>query len=119
MPVSIVADESVDYRIVSALVDDGFDLYAIVRESPGITDREVFACAAQRDSILLTEDSDFGEWVFAHGQKGVNILYLRYKQSDLKEIVRAVILVLRNFNGDGAKRFAVLTPKKIRTREIL
>ena len=43
MSVSIVADESVDYRIVSALVDDGFDLYAIVHECPAITDSEVLA----------------------------------------------------------------------------
>ena len=119
MPVSIVADESVDYRIVTALTDSGFDLYPIVRESPGSTDSEVLACAAQRNSLLLTEDSDFGEWVFAHGQKGVNILFLRYGQRDLKEIIRAVVLVLHNFNDEGAKRFTVITPKKIRTREIL
>lgn len=119
MPVSIVADESVDYRIVTSLANDGFDLYAIVRESPGISDREVLACAVQRDSILLTEDSDFGEWVFAHGEKGANVLYLRYGQSDLREIIRAVKLVLHNFNDDGEKRFTVITPKKIRTREIL
>ena len=119
MPVSIVADESVDYRIVTALVDDGFDLYAIVCESLGITDGEVLACAAQRNSLLLTEDSDFGEWVFAHGQKGGNILYLRYGQIDLREIVRAIILVLRNYKNEAVNRFTVITPKKIRTREIL
>ncbi|NJD37867.1 MAG: hypothetical protein FIA89_06025 [Geobacter sp.] len=119
MPVSIVADESVDYRIVSALMDSGFDLYPIVRELPGSADSEVLACAAQRNSLLLAEDSDFGEWVFSHGQKGVNILYLRYSQSDLREIIRAVILVLHNFNAEGVKRFTVITPKKIRTREIL
>jgi len=119
LSVSIVADESVDYRIISALVDDGFELYAIVRERPGITDREVLACAAQRSSLLLTEDSDFGEWVFAHGQKGASILYLRYGQRDLREIIRAVRLFLHNLNNEEGNRFTVITPKKIRTREIL
>ncbi len=119
MSVSIVADESVDYRIVTALIEDGFAVYAIVHECPGITDSEVLACAAQRNSLLLTEDSDFGEWVFAHGQRGVSILYVRYGQSDLKEIIRAVRLVLNNLNNEEVNRFTVITPKKIRTREIL
>ncbi len=119
MSVSIVADESVDYRIVTALVEDGFDLYAIVHECPGITDSEVLVCAAMRNSLLLTEDSDFGEWVFAHGQKSASILYLRYGQSDLREIIRAVRMVLHNMNNEQVRRFTVITPKKIRTRDIL
>lgn len=119
MSVSVVADESVDYRIVTALIEDGFDVYAIVHECPGIVDSEVLARAAQRNSLLLTEDSDFGEWVFAHGRRGVSILYLRYGQSDLREIIRAVRLVLHNIADEEVNRFTVITPKKIRTRDIL
>ena len=119
MSLSVVADESVDFRIVTALIEDGFDLYAVVHECPGISDSRVLECAAQRSALLLTEDSDFGEWIFAHGQKGVSVLYLRYAHLELREIVRALRMVLHNYEKGVAERFTVITPKKIRTRDIL
>jgi len=69
--------------------------------------------------MLLTEDSDFGEWIFAHGQKGVSVLYLRYAHHELREIVRALRMVLNNYEKCAVKRFTVITPKKIRMRDIL
>jgi hypothetical protein len=39
-------------------------------ESPGISDRDVLSRAVEMNRILLTEDSDFGEWIFAHGELG-------------------------------------------------
>jgi len=116
---SIVADESVDFRIVTALIEDGFDLYAVVRECPGISDKRVLERASERQALLLTEDSDFGEWIFAHGQKGVSVLYLRYAHHELREIIRAVRMVLNNYEKGAVERFTVITPKKIRMRDIL
>lgn len=119
MSLSIVADESVDFRIVTALIKDGFDLYVVVSECPGISDRQVLECALERKALLLTEDSDFGEWIFAHGQKGVSILYLRYAHHELREIIRALKMVLHNYEKAAVERFTVITPKKIRMRDIL
>lgn len=116
---SIVADESVDFRIVAALIEDGFDLYAVVRECPGISDKRVLEHASERNALLLTEDSDFGEWIFAHGQKGVSVLYLRYAHHELHEIIRALRMVLNNYEKGAVERFTVITPKKIRMRDIL
>lgn len=116
---SIVADESVDFRIVAALIEDGFDLYAVVRECSGICDKRVLEHASERNALLLTEDSDFGEWIFAHGQKGVSVLYLRYAHHELREIIRALRMVLNNYEKGAVERFTVITPKKIRMRDIL
>ena len=74
MSLSLVVDENVDFSIVSALQTDGYEVYAIVHECPGITDQDVLALAIDRKSVLLTEDSDFGEWIFAHGQQGTSVL---------------------------------------------
>ena len=44
----IIADESVDARIIRSLGDQGFSIYSIIHESPGITDSEVIKIAIQK-----------------------------------------------------------------------
>lgn len=59
----IVADESVDFRIVAALRSAGYDIWAVVEEDPSITDNKVLSIAFEQNALLLTEDKDFGELV--------------------------------------------------------
>ena len=65
---TFVADESCDFAVVRALRKAGFDVLAIIEAKPGAPDSEILNVATRQGSILLTEDKDFGEWVFAHGQ---------------------------------------------------
>lgn len=43
-----------------------------------LADENVIQLALRYDYILLTEDKDFGEWVFAHHIQNLNVLFLRY-----------------------------------------
>ncbi|MGR3178623.1 MAG: DUF5615 family PIN-like protein [Candidatus Anammoxibacter sp.] len=61
MPLKIVADESVDHRIVKILRNDGFDVASVVEKYAGVSDKEVLELARKDNAILLTEDSDFGK----------------------------------------------------------
>ena len=51
-----------DYRLVKKLRTEGF-----------IKDKEVLELAKKHNAVLLTEDSDFGEWVFSHKEKSVGV----------------------------------------------
>jgi len=90
-----------------------------VHECPGIHDKHVLEIAVQRKAVLLTEDSDFGEWIFSHGHKGATVLYIRYNHIELLSISRAVKMVLRNYESGSVNKFIVITPRKIRTRDLL
>ncbi len=50
-----------------------------MKEYQGISDKEVLNLAREFNAILITEDSDFGEWVFAHREKITGVIFLRYK----------------------------------------
>lgn len=65
-PVRFLADESCDFRIVRALRAAGHDVHAIVEDSPGAPDGAVLESARKVNRILLTEDRDFGQLVFAN-----------------------------------------------------
>ena len=60
----IVADESVDFRIISGLRQVGLNVLAIIELQPSITDNTVLNIACENEALLLTEDKDFGELVF-------------------------------------------------------
>ena len=72
--------------------------------------------ARETGSILITEDSDFGELVFSYGVASLGIVYLRYHFSELQQIVAAVTQVLSSYDLTG--HFCVITPQKIRIRKL-
>ena len=57
----IIADESVDYRIVVKLRESGLTVYAISEQQPSIKDDAVLAIACDNNALLITEDKDFEE----------------------------------------------------------
>jgi predicted nuclease of predicted toxin-antitoxin system len=69
----ILADENVDFRIVTTLKNKTFDVISVLREYQGVSDEDVIGIAKRFNAILLTEDSDFGHWVFARKGYKCNI----------------------------------------------
>lgn len=73
-----LADESCDFRVVTALRVAGHDVFAILEGAPGTSDDEVLARARESSRILITEDHDFGRLALAEGTGGISgILLLR------------------------------------------
>ncbi len=61
----LLADESCDFAFVRALRQNGYDVKAIVEVMPGASDLKVLELGFEEKRVLLTEDKDFGEWIFA------------------------------------------------------
>jgi predicted nuclease of predicted toxin-antitoxin system len=119
LPRRIVTDENINCgEIVKRLIDEKFDFLSVLKHHGGISDQKVLELAIQNDAILVTEDSDFGKWVFAHKKRPVCVIFLKYEQSDIRLIVDSLIKVLRKTGEDLADKFFVITPRKIRVRII-
>jgi len=118
LPLKILADESVDFRIVKELINKGFEVISVLRSYQGASDKKVLELAREHTALLLTEDSDFGEWIFAHKEKNVSVIFLRYKSSELKNISYSLIKILNEQGVSLYGKFVVITPKKLRMREI-
>lgn len=74
----ILADENIHGFIIKTLREADFEVIAVAQTSKGIKDENVIQLALQNNYLLLTEDKDFGEWVFAHHVKDLSVLFLRY-----------------------------------------
>lgn len=118
MPLKLLADESLDFRIVSNLRGAGFEVISVMKEYQGISDKEVLNLAREFNAILITEDSDFGEWVFAHKEKITGVIFLRYKVWDFQNITSSLITLLNKYGTSLYGKFTVVTTKKIRMRSL-
>ncbi len=118
MPLKLLADESLDFRIVLKLKENGFEVISVLREYQGISDKEVIGLARQFNAILITEDNDFGEWVFAHKEKVMGVIFLRYKPEEVQNISSSLMALINKHGFELYGKFTVVTVKKIRIREI-
>ena len=85
---------------------------------PSATDQKVLKHAIQEGRILSKEDKDFGEWVFAHGQKIAGVILIRYPGNARKRLGEEIILLADDHGTELKNRFAVLEPGRARLRKI-
>jgi predicted nuclease of predicted toxin-antitoxin system len=113
----ILADENVHGYIIETLRKEGFEVASIAETASGIKDDKVIELALQLGYLLLTEDKDFGDWVFAHHVKNLRVLFLRYAFHDYEEITRSLLYLLKTQELQYPF-FATITTKKIRVRQL-
>ena len=114
----ILADENIDAHFVSVLRANNIEVASISEDHRGITDEEVIGISKNPQRIILTEDKDFGEWVYSHNENGISVILLRYHATETKEII-SILLKLLESKGDSLfGKFTTITSQKIRIRSL-
>ena len=113
----ILADENIHGYIITTLRDAGFEVISVRELTPGIKDESVIQMALQNNWLLLTQDKDFGEWVFAHHIENLTVLFLRFSIGEFRDIAQTLVHLLKNPQMDRPF-FATITTKKIRIRKL-
>ncbi len=73
---------------------------------------------ADEKRVLLTEDKDFGEWVFAHKEETHGVVLVRYASNLRRRLGDAVITLVAEHALDLVNCFTVLEPGQARIRKI-
>ena len=113
----ILADENIHGYIIKTLREEGFAVVSVAETASSIKDYKVIELTLELGYLLLTEDKDFGEWVFAHHVKDLSVLFLRYSFHEYEEITQALLHLLRTQELQRPF-FATITTKKIRVRQL-
>ena len=103
---TVVADENIPHQLIETLRTNGFDVLSIREAHRGIDDRQVIELVKNLKGVLLTEDKDFGEWVFVHGVKELNIVLLRYNKHDFEKVLEGTLKVLQRWKAPQQPLFA-------------
>ncbi|GAA0534615.1 DUF5615 family PIN-like protein [Chitinophaga japonensis] len=88
----ILADENIHSFTIKTLREAGFEVISVDESAKSIKDDQVIQLALQYNYLLLTEDKDFGEWVFAHHVKDLSVLFLRYSFHEFREIAKQLFI---------------------------
>ena len=109
-----LADESCDFAAVRALRAAGFDVLSVAEALAGADDEGVIALALREGRILLTEDKDFGQLVFAARSKSVGVVLIRFPASARSSVADRMLELVRKHANRLTGSFVVLQPERIR-----
>lgn len=111
-----LADESLNYKLVTTMREAGFNVFTIIEEMPSIEDDVIAAFSLNPPRIIITQDKDFGEIVYHSNLKVIGIILLRYLSDDYNVIKDKLLHYLALHLHESASKFVVIIPKLTRIR---
>ncbi len=113
-----VADESVDFNLVTHLRYKGLSVFSIQEEAASLKDNLVLKLAAEKNAILITEDKDFGELLFKLKLPHTGILLLRIEDMASEQKHDLVFYFITKFSSQLSHNFSVIKQGKLRIRKL-
>lgn len=114
----IIADESVNFFIVTALRNEGAEIISIAEDYTSMKDIAIASLSLKPPAIIITEDKDFGELVFKDKIHVTAVVLLRYDQIELPVICKRIISLMSGNLMDLENTFTVITFNKTRIRKL-
>jgi predicted nuclease of predicted toxin-antitoxin system len=109
-----LADENCDFAVVRALRTAGHDVLVVAEAAPGAEDVVVVDLAVREGRILLTEDKDFGQLVYAAKRDTGGVILLRYPATARTNLSKAVVELVGRLGESLIGRFVVMQPSRVR-----
>jgi predicted nuclease of predicted toxin-antitoxin system len=109
-----LADESCDFAVVRALRVAGCDVLAVSETAPGADDKRVMQLAIRGRRVLLTEDKDFGQLVYADRRTTAGVILIRFPASARSGVGDAVVELVGTHGDQLERQFIVVQPGRVR-----
>ena len=114
----IIADENLEKYWIELLRSKQYEVLSVAESYTQITDSEVATLAQKHRGLLITEDKDFGELVYAYGISNLSIVFLRYDQPEHSQIENELLEIIEKYHNQETPHFITISKNKIRIRKI-
>lgn len=104
-----VVDECTGPAVASWLRGSGHDVVSIYDDAPRMLDEDILPLAVREDRIIVTNDKDFGDLVFAKGIAHRGVILLRLTNERAPSKIAAIARVLEAHEDRMAGSFVVVT----------
>lgn len=111
---NFVADESCAAPVIRALRNNGHDVLSIAEVAKGATDEHVLKRALDEKRVLITEDRDFGELVFARGNPTAGVILVRIPNLARLTKPATVVQAIAKLGSRLQNAFTVIEPGRVR-----
>jgi uncharacterized protein with PIN domain len=112
--VEFVADESCAGPVIRALREAGHDVIAIAGSAKGASDETVIERAFDQGRVLITEDRDFGELVYARKRSSAGVVFVKFPSRARQLKPAAVVEAVAKLGARLRDGFAVIEPGRVR-----
>lgn len=109
-----LADECCDFAVVRALRLAGHDVLTMAEVAPRAVDNVVIALADREGRILLTEDKDFGQLVYANARHSGGVILVRFPSQARKALAGTVVHLVSQIGEHLLGSFVVVQPGRTR-----
>jgi predicted nuclease of predicted toxin-antitoxin system len=109
-----LAGESCDFAAVRALRAVGHDVEAVAEWIGGAPDHLVMQTALESGRILLTEDKDFGQLVYANRQESRGVILIRFPARARTQLGPTVVAAVTTAGDRLYGSFVVVQPGRVR-----
>ncbi|HKM66803.1 MAG TPA: DUF5615 family PIN-like protein [Candidatus Acidoferrum sp.] len=111
---NFLADESCAGPVIRALREAGHDVAAISEVAKGAADEEVLNRAVNAKRVLITEDRDFGELVYARGRSSTGVILVRFPSRVRRAKPATVVEAVAKLGTRLQDSFTVVEPGRVR-----
>jgi predicted nuclease of predicted toxin-antitoxin system len=111
---NFLADESCAGPVIKALCESGHDVTAVAEIARGATDEQVLERALNEKRVLITEDRDFGELVYARGRSAAGVILVRFPSSVRRAKAATVVDAVTKLGSKLQYSFTVIEPGRVR-----
>lgn len=81
-------------------------------------DSAVIDLSMREGRILITEDKDFGQLVYAHGQASCGVILIRYPALFRAKLSQDIVALVEQAREHLGESFVVAEPGRIRTTRL-
>lgn len=100
--------------VIRALREAGYDVIAISEIARGAADDHVLERAMKEKRVLITEDRDFGELVYARGRSSTGVVLLRFHSRALQVKAATLLEAISKLGSRLEVSFTVVEPGRVR-----
>ena len=111
---NFLADESCAGPVVRALREAGHEVVAIAELASGATDEQVLERAVNEKRVLIPEDRDFGELVYARGRSSAGVILVRIPSRARRAKPAAVVEAVAKLGPRLRDAFTVIEAGRVR-----
>ena len=109
-----LAGESCAGPVILALGEAGHDVVAIAGVAKAATDEQVLERALNEKRVLITEDRDFGELVYARGRSSAGVILVRFHNRARRAKPATVVEAVAKLGSRLRDAFTVVEAGRVR-----
>jgi len=109
-----MADGSCAAPIIRALCNAGHDVIAFAEGAKGASDETIIERAFRESRVLITEDRDFSELVYARAHALAGVLFVKFPGRVRRAKPAAVVETVARLGARLRDRFTVIEPGRVR-----